>query len=265
MTSCVDHDDPQLTPIDTTQVKISADVKVLPNNSWLNPTEEMTITVSNVEMNAPKGVVLRSLSLYKDGYPIMTKPFSGETLEFKLPLSNIIGRLNISVIGNLIQKNCRDAEILIADNIQKIIFTQTPILECEGLLNVTVKSVSTSGEEYNKRFDVKSKDHFTIVIPQSELFWTPTEGTASTMEITFGGGATTWSPNSTLESKVTRINWGSKNPDDPVLKITIPNTPGALNQEKLQLYVTAQYYGVTENITVEPQNLISVFDIVESD
>ncbi len=56
--SCADHDDPQLSPIDTSQVKINATVNDTPNTTWLNITEELTISVSNIELSASKGVFL---------------------------------------------------------------------------------------------------------------------------------------------------------------------------------------------------------------
>ena len=264
VTSCADHDDPKLAPINTSDVKIRASVDVQPTTKWLNPTEEITIRVSDVSMSAPKGVVLRSISLYENGRMLMDKPFSGETLEFKLPLSYMQGRVNFSIIGNLIQKNYRDAQILIEDNIQRIVFTQTPKLECKAYINVTVKSVSTSGEEFSQWFNVESNEAGVVLIPQDKLYWTPTSGTASTIELTLGGGADTWSSNSTLESKVTRISWGAKYPNDPVLKLSISNTPESLNKEKLSMYVLATYFGTTENITVEPQRLTTLFDIRES-
>lgn len=264
LTACADHDDPELAPIDTSEIKINASVDVQPSSTWLNPTEEMTIRVANVSMDAPKGVVLRSISLYEKGHKIMDKPFSGETLEFKVPLTNMIGRANFSIVGNLIQKNCRDAEILIEDNIQRIVFTQTPKLECEAHINVTVKSLSTTGEEFSQRFDVESNEAGVVLIPDDKLYWTPKSGTASTVELTLGGGADTWSSNSTLESEVTRISWGFSYPAEPVVKLTLANTPGSLDKEKLAMTVLATYFGTTENITVEPQRLTVVFDIRES-
>ena len=88
--SCADHDDPQLAPIDTTQVKITATVKDEPNSSWMSVSEEMTISVSDIEMTAPKGVVLRTVSLVANNglstYLIDDKPFSGQPMEFKVPL-----------------------------------------------------------------------------------------------------------------------------------------------------------------------------------
>lgn len=262
--SCADHDDPELAPINTSDVKIQASVAALPITTWMNPTEEMTIRVSNVSMTAPKGVVLRSISLYVNGNSIMDKPFSGETLEFKVPLSNMQGRMNFSLIGNLIQKNCRDAQILIEDNIQRIVFTQTPKLECKANINVTVKSVSTTGEEFSQWFDVESNDAGEVLIPDDKLYWTPKSGTASTIELTLGGGATTWSSNSTLESEVTRISWSTNHSGDPVLRLSIPNVPGSLDKENLGMYVLATYFGTTENITVEPQRLTVLFPIRES-
>ncbi|MDE5838638.1 MAG: hypothetical protein K2K52_08000 [Paramuribaculum sp.] len=263
-TSCADHDDPELTPINTSEVKITSSVNALPTASWLNPTEEMTIRVSNVSMSAPKGVVLRSISLCEGGRTVLDKPFSGETLEFKVPLTSMRGRVNFSIVGNLIQKNCRDAQILIEDNIQRIVFTQTPKLECKAHINVTVKSVSTSGEEFSQWFDVESNEAGVVLIPQDKLYWAPASGTASVIELTLGGGAYAWSPNSTLESDITRVSWGSNYPNDPVLKLSIANTPGSLDNEKLSMYVLATYFGTNENITVEPQRLTTVFDIRES-
>ncbi len=225
--SCADHDDPELSPIDTSNVKISAKVDTDPTSSWLSPTEEMTIRVSDVSISAPKGVVLRNINLYNNGQRIMGKPYSGEALEFKVPLNYMTGRINFSVIGDLIQKNHRDAEILIADNIQRLVFNQIPKLDYKAHLNVTVKSVSTTGEEFSQWFDVESDETGVIIpIPEDKLYWTPTSGTASTIELTLGGGADTWSPNSTLESEITGISWNTYKPADPVLKISIPNAPG---------------------------------------
>lgn len=263
-TSCADHDDPELAPINTSNVKISAKIDIQPSTTWLNPTEELTIRVSNVDMTAPKGIVLRSISLYENGRQLMDKPFSGETLEFKVPLSYLKGRVNFSVIGNLIQKNCRDAQILIEDNIQRIVFTETPELECKARINVAVKSVSTSGEEFIQQFDVESNEAGVIYIPQDKLYWTPTSGNAPLIDLTFNGSAEAWSPNSTLDSEISRISWGSKFPDNPTINLSISNEYGSLNNEKLSMYVSATYFGTIENIKVEPQNLNILFDIRES-
>lgn len=266
VTSCVDdHDDPELAPINTSDVKITASVDVQPSNTWFNQTEELTIKVSDVEMKAPKGVVLRDIVLLKDGYRIIEKPFSGETLEYKIPLRNMTGRVNFSLRGSLIQKGCRDAEIIIADNIQRIVFTDVPEFECEGYVVVTVRSRSTTGEEYHKTFEVKSTDHFTIPVSQSELYWTPASGTASTLEVTLAGDAKSWSTNSTLASSPSRIYWGSDYDAKKVISLTIPNTPGALAAKKLQLYVMTTRYGTYEGVTVEKSNMTYVFGLKESE
>lgn len=264
-TSCADHDDPELSPIDTSNVKISAKIDASPTSTWLSSTEEMTIRVFDVVMSAPKGVVLRNIVLCNNGQRIIRKPYSGEALEFKVPLNYMNGRANFSVIGDLIQKNCRDAEILIADNIQRIVFTQIPKLDYKAHLNVTVKSVSTTGEEFYQWFDVESNETGVIIqIPEDKLYWTPTSGTASTIELVLGGGAETWSSNSTLESEITGISWNTYKPADPVLKITIPNVPGSLDKLKLRMDVNARFFGSTENITIEPQNLSLSFFVQES-
>lgn len=265
--SCADHDDPQLAPIDTTQVNITATVKDLPNTRWLSVGEEMTINVSNIEMTAPKGVVLRTVSLVANNglstYLIDDKPFSGQPLEFKVPLVGKQGRLNFSLRGNLIKKDSRDAEIIIADNIQKIVFSEIPEFECDGRLSVSVRGTSTTGEEYSRSFEVTSADRFTIAVPQSELYWQPTSGTASTIEVTLSSGATSWSPNTTFDNKITKMAIGHSTAGESTVKMTIPNTPGSLNAEKLQIYVVTSYYGTWENVTIEPYNLTNVFDIVE--
>ncbi len=267
MASCADHDDPKLAPIDTSKVTVTASVTELPNSSWLNVTEEMTIRVSNVEMTAPKGVVLRSISLIANNgtvrYMIDEKPYSGDPLEFKIPLSGMRGRLNFTLIGNLIKQNSRDAEIIIADNIQKIVFSEEPEFECDAWLTVSVKSKSTTGEEYSNSFKVNSIDHFTIPVPQSELYWTPSTGTASTLEVTLGCVATAWSPNTTFDCKITNAAIGHSSGDAPTMKITIPNVPGSLSSEKLQVYIVSTYFGTWENVTITPYNLTNVFDIVE--
>ncbi len=267
--SCADHDDPQLTPIDTTQVRITAKVTDSPNSNWMNVTEEMTVSVSDIEMSAPKGVVLRSVSLIANcGYSrflVDEKPFSGEPMVFKIPLTNLVGRVNFSLRGNLIKKDCRDAEIIIADNLQKIVFSEAPKMECEGRLTVSVKSVSTAGEEYNRSFEVTSTDNLTIPVPRSELYWTPSSGVAPTLEVSLTGAATAWSPNTTFDCKVTRIALGHSSGDGSTLKMTLPNTPGSLDSEQLQLYVVSSYFGTWENITIDPYNLTTVFSIVEAE
>lgn len=265
--SCADHDDPQLSPIDTTEVKITATVKDSPNTSWLNTTEELTISVSDIEMSAPKGVVLRSISLIANNgigvYTLDDKPFSGEPLEFKVPLTSLKGRVNFSLRGNLIKKDSRDAEIIINDNIQRIVFSEEPKFKCEGWLYVSVKSKSTSGETYDNSFEVRSNDDLNIPIPQSKLYWTPQEGKASTLDISLGAGATAWSPNTSFDCKITKSAIGHSSGDDATLKLTIPNIPGTLGAEKLQEYIVTTYFGTWENISIQPYNLTNVFSIVE--
>ncbi|MDE6265211.1 MAG: hypothetical protein K2M11_08730, partial [Paramuribaculum sp.] len=63
LAACQDHDSPELAPIDTSKVKLTSDVTATPTAMWLNPTEEITVKVSNVDMTAPKGVVLRNINL----------------------------------------------------------------------------------------------------------------------------------------------------------------------------------------------------------
>lgn len=265
--SCADHDDPQLAPIDTTQVKITATVKDEPNSSWMSVSEEMTISVSDIEMTAPKGIVLRTVSLVANNglstYLIDDKPFSGQPMEFKVPLVGKQGRLNFSLRGNLIKKDSRDAEVIIADNIQKIVFSETPEFECDGRLSVSVNGISSTGEEYSRSFDVTSTDRFSIAVTKNELYWQPTSGTAPTIEVTLSGAATSLSPNTTFDNKVTNVAIGHSSGDGSTVKMTIPNTPGSLSAEKLQMYVRTSYYGTWENITIEPYNLTNVFDIVE--
>ncbi len=265
--SCADHDDPQLSPIDTTHVKITATVKDYPNTSWLNITEELTISVSDIDMSAPKGVVLRSVSLIANNgtgrYTIEDKPYSGETLEFKVPLTMLKGRINFSLRGNLIKRDSRDAEIIIADNIQKIVFSEEPKFKCEGWLYVSVKSKSTSGEEYENSFEVRSTDDLIIPVPQSKLYWTPKSGTASTLEIALGSGATAWSPNTTFDCKITHSAIGYSTGNEPTLRLSIPNTPRSFGAERLQEYIVTSYFGSWENISIEPYNLTNVFSIVE--
>ncbi len=263
-TSCADHDDPALSPIDTSEVKISAKVDATPASSWLSSSEEMTVKISDVKMAAPKGVVIRNINLYNNGQLIISKPYSGETLEFKVPLNYMIGRVNFSIIGDLIQKDHRDAEILIEDNIQRIVFTQIPKFEFKAHVNVTVKSVSTSGEEYTQRYDVETEDGMLIPIPKDKLYWTPISGTSNTIELTLEGGADTWSSNSTLESEVTGISWATYKPNDPVIKLTIPNEVGSLDNLKVRMDVNARFFGSTDNVTIEPQNLSLSFFVRES-
>ena len=267
LSSCADHDDPKLSPIETSHIKRSATVKDPPNTPGLNTSEEMTVDVNNVVMSAPKGVVLKSISLVANNgtsrYEVDEKPYSGEPLEFKVPLTGLRGRLNFSLRGNLIKKDSRDAEIIIADNIQKIIFSEAPEFECTAKLFVTVKSTSTTGEEYSNSFEACSADNLTIPVPQNELYWQPTSGTASTLEVSLGSSALAWSPNTTFDSSISKISIGHSSGETATLKITIPNTPGSLNSEKLQMYVIPSFYGTWENITIEPYSIIYPFSIIE--
>ncbi len=266
--SCADHDDPQLAPIDTSLVKISATVKDAPNTAWLTSSEEMTISVSNIAMTAPKGVVLRSVSLLVNTgtgrWVVDDKPFSGEPMEFKVPLLGMHGRMNFSLRGNIIKQDCRDAEVIIADNIQKIVFPESPELECSALLKISVKGKSTSGEEYTHSFEANSIDHFTIIVPRDELYWQPTTGTAPSLELTLEGSATAWSPNTTFESAISDIAIGQSSAGTNIYHTTIANTPGSLNALMLRQYVFASYFGTWENVTITPYKLTSIFSIVES-
>lgn len=266
VTGCSDHDDPKLAPIDTSKVKIRSDVKVLPSESWswYSTSDELTVRVEDVDISAPKGVVLRSIDLAVNGRVIAEKPFSGEMLEFKVPLTYMAGRLNMSVLGNLIQKNARDAQIIIADNLQQIVFDVMPEFDCTATLDVTVKGRSTSGEELNRNFQTSSSSILNIVIPQQSLYWTPDEGTASTLEVTMTGSANVTAINSTLEAAVTGVHWNGDQSDSPSLSLTLSNTPGSFAAKKLILLVNTQRHGVWENINTGDTNLTYVFSVTES-
>lgn len=265
--SCSDRDEPQLAPIDTSSVKIEATIKSTPTSQWLIPTEQLSIKISDVEMTAPQGIILQSITLIAhDGTKaevVENKPFSGKPLEFRISLNNLRGRINFSLIGTLIKKDCRDAEIMIADNIERIIFSEMPEFECQGRLIVTVRSQSTTGEEYSNSFEVTSSDHFTISVPQEQLYWQPTTGTAPTIDITLGSGATAWSLNTTFKPEIIKTAIGNSTGDAPTAKFTIPNTPGSLDALKLQMYVLTSYYGTWENVTIESYSLTNIFAITE--
>lgn len=268
--SCSDHDDPKLSPIDTSKVKITANVSATPSVNWLNPTEELTVRVADVDMSAPKGVVLRSVSLMVEGREWQQKPFSGEAVEFKIPLNHLpLGRVNFAVWGGLIQKNSRDADIIIADNIQKIIFSETPEFDCEATVDVAVKSVSTSGEEHSHSFQVKSTDGSTIELPSNELYWTPESGTAQTLELTLTASAKAVSTNSTLQAKVDRVYWNGT--ESETLRLTIPNSVGSLKgsrmvqKDKIMLIVGTVRFGTFENVTVDESPLTYIFSLMERD
>lgn len=265
-TACKDHDDPELWPIDTSEVKITADISVTPSVSWMTPSEELTVRVANVEMTAPKGTVIRNINIMVNDWRVQQKPFSGETLEFKLPLNQVRpGRLNIAVYAELIRKDCRDAEIIIADNLQRIVFSEIPEFDCESTADITVTSKSTSGEEYNHSFQAKSSDHFTITVPKSEIYWTPKEGTASTLDLTLTASAESFSTNSTLESYVERAYWGAEYGASPTIKISIPNRPGALNDKKLMMIVNTTRSGTWENVSISNNKMTYTFDVIETE
>ena len=267
LVGCADHDNPELEPIDTSDVKITSDVKVSPQVawSWYDQSEQLKVSVDNVNMDAPKGVVLRSVDLLANGSVIASKPFAGERLEFMLPLSGVpTGRLNLAVMGNLIQQNARAAQILIADNLEQIVFKEIPDFDCKATLEVTVTGRSTSGEELNRTFEVESKDHFTVEVPANELYWTPTSGTASTLEVTMTASAEVWSTNSTLECGVTRIYWG-ENSSTPVYKFTMNNSKGALAAKKCGIVVDTTRWGVWEGVNTGNTNLIDHFSVTEKD
>ncbi len=265
---CQDHDSPELSPIDTSKVKITSEVTATPTVMWLNPTEEITVKVSNVDMSAPKGVVLRNINLMVEGVMYMQKPFAGDELEFKLPLNRLPkGRVNIAVWGELIQKNSRDAQIIIADNIQRIIFSETPDFACDVTVDVEVKAKSTSGEEYSRSFQVESDAGSYIPVPASELYWTPQSGTADKLDITMTASAKSYSTNSTLKSDVDRIYWSQAGLGSNILKISIPNVPGTLSSDSYNrpvLVVNTVESGTWENVTVEPKNMTYGFIIIES-
>lgn len=262
-----DHDSPELSPIDTSKVKIISDVTSNPAaGSWMTTTGEVTIRLSDVRMTAPKGVVLRSVDLIANGQGIMQKPFSGETLEFKVSLDSYItkGRVNFALYGNLIQKDSRDAQIIIADNIQHIVFAEMPEFDCMVTLDINVKGRSSTGEELDRTFQVSSLDHFTIAVPQSEIYWTPASGTASTLDLTITASAHASSVNSTLEATVSRLQWNKTDKSSPVIKMEIDNTPGSLNSAKLGLNVSTVRHGTWEGVTVKEQNCEYFYEVKES-
>lgn len=268
LAGCQDHDSPELAPIDTSKVKITSDVTATPTSMWLNPTEEIAVKVSNVNMTAPKGVVLRNINLMVDGAMYIQKPFAGEDLEFKLPLDKVPrGRINVAVWGELIQKNSRDAQIIIEDNIQRIIFSATPEFACDVTVDIEVKAKSTSGEEYTHTFQVVSTEESYIPVPASELYWTPQSGTAERLEITMTASAKSYSTNSTLKSDVDRVYWSQAGGGNNVLKISMPNVPGTLNSNSLSipvLVVNTVESGTWENVTVEPARKTYGFLLTES-
>ena len=265
--SCSDREEPQLAPIDTSLVKIEATIKSTPTSQWLIPTEQLSIKVSDIEMTAPQGVILQSISLIaNDGTTaevVDNKPFSGKDLEFRVFLNNLRGRINFSLKGTLVKKECHDAEMLIADNIECIIFSEIPEFECQGRLIVTVHSQSTTGEEYSNSFEITSSDHFTIPVPQEQLYWQPASGTAPTIDLSLGSGATAWSPNTTFTPEIAKTALGNSTGDAPTAKFTIPNTPGSLDALKLQMYVITSYFGTWENVTIAPYSLTNIFAITE--
>lgn len=265
LTACADHDDPELAPIDTTQVKITSDITVAPSAawSWYERSEELTVKVADVKMTAPKGVVLRSVDLMVNGGHYLSKPYSGESLEFKVPLVNVApGRLNMSVIGNLIQKDARDAEILIADNLQQTVFEVMPDFECKAAIDVTVTGRSTTGEELNRTFKVESNDR-TINVPQEDLYWTPSSGTAGTLDVTMTASAEAWSTNSTLEAVASRVYWSGDVSATKTYKLTLDNTPGSLAAKKCAIMVETTRYGVWEGVNTGETKLIYSFSVTE--
>lgn len=265
--SCSDLEEPQLLPIDTSLVKIEATIKSTPTSQWLIPTEHLSIKVSDIEMTAPRGVILQSISLLaNDGTKTEVFDnihFSGKEMEFRVSLNNIRGCINFQLKGILVMKGCLDGEILIADNIERIIFSEMPEFECQGRLIVTVHSKSTTGEEYSNFFEVTSSDHFTIPVPQEQLYWQPASGTAPTIDITLGSGGSAWSPNTTLIPEIVKIALGYSTGDAPNIKFTIPNTPGSLEALKLQMYIITSYSGTWENVTIVPYSLTNIFAITE--
>ncbi len=261
-TSCGDHDNPELAPIDTSKVKITANVDVSPSVNWLNPTEEITVTVTDVEISAPKGVVLRNINLMIDGGLMLQKPYSGEALEFKLPLRNVpLGRINIAVWGDLIQKNCRDAQIIIADNIQHVIFSETPEFKCEAAVDVTVAATLPSGEAYTHTFHAES-DGETLKIPADELYLPADQ--ASTLDVTMSATARAYSTNSTLKADISRLYWSGTEGSTTTIKFSMPNTRGYLNtwdmgSRQIMLVVRATLSGTWENVTVAPSDATYFF------
>ena len=269
LAGCSDHDDPQLAPIDTSKVKISAKVSLGPDVAWgwYEAGQEITVKVADVSMTAPKGVVLRSIELLENGATVAQKPYSGETLEFKVPLvaGYMGGRRNSSVIGNLIKQNSRDAQTIIADNLQAIVFSVMPEFDCEATLDIAVKGRSTSGEELGPSFQVKAADGFTIAVPQSELYWTPNEGSAPTLDVSMTASAMAFSTNSTLEAKVSRVYWGTDHSTTPTISVRIDNVPGSLEAKRLGIIVDTERYGTWEGVNTGQTSLLEHFSVKEAE
>lgn len=264
LASCLDHDNPELGAINTEAVKIDATIAVTPSNTWLDRSQELVVRVSDVKMTAPKGVILRNIRLMVDDCQLLTKPYSGDELEYRVPLNYITpGRLNFAVWGDLVQKDHRDASIIIVDNISKILFEEMPELECEASVAVTVHGTSTAGEVYDKSFTVMSDDAHDLPVPASELYWTPSAGTASYLDVTLAASATTSSPNSSLSSVAQRVYWGAAHGTEPTIKLHIANKPGSLDAEKLVLLVSGVWYGKWENISIEDAKMNFPFTLKE--
>ncbi len=264
LVSCLDHDNPELGAINTEAVKIDATISVTPANTWIERSQELVVRVSDLNMKAPKGVILRNIRLMVDDRQLLTKPYSGEELEFRVPLNYITpGRLNFAVWGDLVQKDHRDASIIIADNISRILFDEIPELECEATVAVTVHGTSTNGEVYDRSFTVKSDDGHDLPVPASELYWRPSLGTASYLDVTLAASAKTSSPNSSLSSIAQRVYWGASHGTEPTIKLHIENKPGALAAEKLVLLVSGVWYGKWENISIEDAKMNFPFILKE--
>lgn len=261
-----DDDEPKPSLIDTTGVDISATVSVDPSAAWAwyTTADQLTVNVSDVDMHAPKGVLLKSVNLLANGTPIAEKPFSGDPLAFKVPLNSVgSGRLNLSVVGTLAEKNSLDAQIIIADNLEQTVFNVMPDFECVGRISISIKARSTSGELLDRTFQVSSTSHFRIDIPQSQLYWTPLEGTAATLDVTMTASADVFSTNSTLAAKATQINWGYDHSSTPELHLTLPNVPGSLAAQDLSILVNTVRYGVWEGINTGETKLMYYFKLQE--
>lgn len=249
--------------IDASKIVISAKIStgIKSGNLWCNPDDEIMLKVADIDFKAPEGVILQSITLLANGDSIANKPYSGKPLEFYVYTKNLEpGNINFSIIGNLIKKDARDAQIIIKDNISKIIFSEVPEFERENTVDVTVKSISSSGEEYNNSFQASAYG-FDLFIPSSEIYWTPKEGDAKTVQLTLTANFRVSSTNSTLNAKPQSIYWNGES--SSTINIEIPNTPGSLKKEKLSATLEYTIWGKWENVNIGNVNFIAGFAVSE--
>lgn len=262
--SCEDHDSPELSPIDTTEIGITASITLNPSHLWYTTRDEYGIKVGNIDMTAPQGTVIRTVSLLIDGQTVMEKPWSGDMLEFQLPLSSQWkGKHKAAIWCKLIRKNARDADYIIKDNMDLTVFDEIPQFNKDVAVRFTVSGKSATGETYSQEILVPSDHHGQVEIPSSDLYPDNVSSLQVTMEIANVSVAAIHSDQ--LQTTINNSYWNTS--DKNTITLKIPNEAGALEnalkEKHLFPIIDARIHGTHEGIAVDVPSLVFPLDGVK--